>query len=131
MTLAEALRDITQRITCVDWDADENRGDWISPTLERYLVFCSGGIGGRGTLGFPCLCREKDLAVKTWHMAVLRYEAERPGILYWREKPELCPVDITINDGGDGRNLTWWHVYSRLLISDKSVIRTVKRAAVP
>ena len=127
MTLAEALRDITQRITCVDWDEDENRAQWKAPTGEPYLELCSGGFKEEAKFA-PCLCLDKEVAVSTWRAALLEYEAKRPGILYWREKPELCPVDIAINDGNE--NLTWWHVYSRLLISDKSVIRTVKRAAI-
>lgn len=128
MTIAEALRDITQGITCVDWDADDNREAWKAPTGEPYLELCSGGFKSEGDCA-PCLCLNKAVAVSTWRAALLEYEAKLPGVLYWRIKPELESVKIRTDRSGTGDDEeTWWFVYSRLLISNKSVIRTVKRA---
>lgn len=134
MTLDEALRDITQRITCVDWDGDENREPWKAPTGEAYIEFCSGGVRDSDAKE-PCLCATKEIAVATWRLAVLDYEAKRPGVLYWRVKPELEAFKIrvaAINEDTVGADETEirWYVYSRLIVSNKSVIRVVPKRRV-
>lgn len=132
MTLDQALREIAQRITCVEWDNDPDREAWKAPTGELYLQLCSGGFKNEGEWA-PCLCASKEAAVSTWRAALLEYEAKKPGILYWRVKPELESVVISFPSSEapiGGAEQTWWFVYSRLIISNKSAIRTVKRAEI-
>ena len=96
------------------------RGD--APTGEPYIAFCSGGVKAEGAQA-PCLCATKDVAVATWRLALLDYEAKNPGILYWREMPEL--IEVGKDEDGD----VLYAVYSRLLISKKSPIRSARKTA--
>ena len=127
MTLDEALRDITKRITCVEWDADENRDAHIAPTGEPYIELCSGGVKNEGDDRAPCLCARKEIAVSSWRLALLDYEAKKPGILYWRVMPEMD--EVVISGRKDVPDTTYYFVYSRLLISTRSVIRSVRKPA--
>lgn len=72
-----------------------------SPTDEEYVVLTSGNWYPLATT-----------AIEAWEREIDEYAKSKSGTLYWRVVPEL---------NRDHRMMTW-HVYSRLLISDKPAI---------
>jgi hypothetical protein len=124
MTLDQALREITQKITCVAFHNDPEiiaaGKAGLAPTGEPFLSLCSGGFKEEGKF-CPCLCLDAETAIRSWRLALFEYAAQKPGILYWRHEPEL------VEEEGDGSHKFW--VYSRLLISDRPALRQFSRAS--
>lgn len=115
MTLDDVMREIKQNTTVVMWDNDPDRPSNLAPTGEEYLSLCSGGFKPEGVV-VPCMCVNKDIAIGTWRAALFEYARVTPGILYWRTEPELCEED-------ELDETHRFYVYSRLLISNKIVVR--------
>ena len=83
-------------------------------TGNQYLAITHGGIKAEGAefIGFNNTPQE---AIRGWLNAALLYAKDRPGTLYWREKPSL---DCRIEFGGRPD----WMVYSRFVITDNPEI---------
>ncbi len=84
-------------------------------TGEPYVIIRHGMVlAGEGEFAEAAISEAE--AVAQWFSLAMRYAAGRPGILYWRTRPEVESHRVI---GQPAR----WTVYSRLLISDKATTR--------
>lgn len=91
----------------------------LAPTGEPYEALVLGGVKleGENTL---CVARTAEVAIRVFKWTLQEYaKGKWNGTLYWRARPDL---DSTVM----WPNGTTWSVYSRLIISDKPVIRQAR-----
>jgi hypothetical protein len=106
MTLEEAVallekgREVYEGLDAVGKEWSE------SATGEPFVVKTSAGK-----------YKTKEAAIVSWFVAARGYAAHKAGAIYWRIRPEV--------ESG----LTGWHVYARLLVSDKPRLSTAAEAA--
>lgn len=91
----------------------------MSQTGEPYIILVSGGIKQDGDR-FPVLCATVDIAVFLWLVAATYYCEGKLGTLYWRVRPELNSVLVTLNGRIEERHV----IYSRLLVSEKPMVNS-------
>ncbi len=133
MTLEEAVAQLECQLSprVHGFESHPGHEAKLGPTGEPYVTMMPGGVNPEGQQA-SAICRSPEIAVQLWLDAAERYLADRmikadgDLRLYWRIRPELNEVmlyaifkypphpDITTE-------LTWYTVYSRLLISDRPV----------
>lgn len=114
--LVEALAAL-ESLACITKVEMASPSAW-SPTREQFDILRSGGLAKEGDCA-PIVCCDALTAVRFWKSAALEYASTRAGTLYWRTTPEMSKVEFHASILGDEFDMTWYSVYSRLLISDK------------
>ena len=136
--LSEALAQVESTYRCVEWTPAPVPGaaNGIAPTGERYIVLSNDGVVAEATSRDETGDADPEVAVRRWlahlHAYAEAVDPQGKGVLYWRVKPELERQDYSLNVVTLEKThfaSPRYHVYSRLLISDKPVIEARGEAA--